>query len=387
MTELELHRYQELFEDMLLAVILLDDNGICIEANAAAAELLGFEYRSEVEFDLVNSGLFNEQDQLRMAELISTNNAFHGFEANMTTDMGIRRIRVNGHRVLDPVRGANANWVVIEDITEVAASALTIAEMNARLADSNRQLDQFASMAAHDLKAPARRVRSFSELLLREEGLSETAQGFIDRIRISGRQMEDIIEGLLEFARVGSENAILEPVDLLEVIERSCEHSRTDSNAADFQIVVGDGFPVVIGNPMALEQLCHNLIGNAIKFRNRDGSGELRIESHPDEATSGGTVLSFTDNGVGFPGEEAERIFDMLHQAHGKSEFGGHGIGLAICRRICRIHGWSITAHSGPECGAEFQILIPGIDLNALAPADEVANWVTRAILDPAKVT
>ncbi len=387
MTDKELHRYRELFEDMSLAAILLNDDSICLEANAAAVKLLGFEDRADFVFDALKSGLVSEQDQLRVAKILSDKSPFRGFEVNITTAQGLRRVRANGHRVHDPIQGADATWVVIEDITEVAASALTIAEMNARLEESNRQLDQFASMAAHDLKAPARRVRSFSELLLREEGLSETALGFIDRIRISGRQMEDIIEGLLQFARVGSDNTILEPVDLSEIIAQSREHSTNDFPAVDFQITVGDNFPVVMGNPVALEQLFHNLISNAIKFRQAGGAGELRIESHTDEATGGGTVLSFTDNGVGFPEGEAERIFDMLHQAHGKSEFGGHGIGLAICRRICRIHSWSITAHARPEGGAEFQIFIPRIDLDFLAPSHEVADSVTEAMRDPAKVT
>lgn len=358
MNAIDLETYRQLFDAMPVAALLLDDQGNCLEANAAATNLL--------DEDIVGpTWKVFEADHLRGEELtylvesLKTTGSVDSHDAMLYGPDGGRLVRISGHRIFNESLGKHVTWMILGDLTDQSAAAYQLAQMNRQLEESNRQLDQFASMAAHDLKAPARRVRMFAQLLSNDASLGELARGFVVRILTSGAQMEDIIDSLLQFAQVGEDVDDMHPTDLSDVLRRACATCSKDVKEAGYEVVLDGVFPIVTLNRAAAEQLIVNLVGNALKFRRPDVPGQLTITARTDEDPSGNHVISFSDNGVGFPNQDSDHLFEMLYRAHSKADFDGNGIGLAICQRICQGHGWLIRAESPEEVGATFRLIIP----------------------------
>ncbi len=151
----------------------------------------------------------------------------------------------------------------------------------------------------------------------------------------------------------------VKPANLRQVLQRVCTQCAHDLQEAEYEIRIEGTYPTVAVDEVAIEQLFQNLVSNAVKFRRRDVPGVLTVTSRVAPDHRGDHVIVFSDNGVGFPEKDSEQVFEMLYRAHNKSEFEGNDIGLAICRRVCRSHGWTITAQSPDEYGAAFKIVIP----------------------------
>lgn len=358
MNAIDLKAYRQLFDTMPVAALLLDDRGNCLEANEAAANLLGESLLNPTWNAFEADHVRGEELTYLVASLRNTGSV-ESHDAMLYGPVGGRLMRISGHRIFNESLGKHVTWMVLGDVTDRSAAAYQLAQMNRQLEESNRQLDQFASMAAHDLKAPARRVRMFAQLLSNDAGLGELARGFVVRILTSGAQMEGIIDSLLQFARVGEEVDDMHLTDMRDVIQQACATCAKDIKEAGYAVVLHGSFPIVTMNRAAVEQLVVNLVSNAIKFRRSDVPGRLIITARTDEDASGNQVLSFSDNGVGFPNQDSDHLFEMLYRAHSKAEFEGNGIGLAICQRICQGHGWLIRAESPEDVGATFRVTIP----------------------------
>lgn len=360
MTGIDLNAYRQLFDAMPIAALMIDDQGSCLDANRAATEFLGEEIL-EPGWNAFESDNLRGEELTYLIDTLRQQDDVPGHDATLYGPGGTRLVHISGHRVFNDALDRNVTWMLLGDVTDTSADAYRISLMNRQLEESNQKLDQFALMAAHDLKAPARRVRMFAQLLGADADLSEASKGFVDRIHISGSQMEDIIDGLLEFARIGRDD-VLQPVELRLAIQGACARLASEIDEAGYHVTLTGDFPVVMASKVAIGQLFHNLVSNAIKFRNPDTAGYLQISCVTESSRHGEYVLTFADNGVGFPDEEGDRLFEMLYRAHGKSAFDGNGIGLAICRRVCRTHGWTITAASPLDDGAVFRIAIPKPD-------------------------
>jgi PAS domain S-box-containing protein len=225
-----------------------------------------------------------------------------------------------------------------------------------RLEHSNRELEQFAFMASHDLQEPLRKIEMFGDLLL-ERGISLNAQEreYLDRMRNAAGRMRDMVTGLLQLSRVTTQGRSFVSVDLsqvtADVLTDMEEKIRRTGAKVDYSIL-----PVVEGDPVQLRQLMQNLIDNALKYHQPETPPHLRIHAKllPEQAQ-----ILVEDKGIGFKQEDAERIFQPFQRLVGRSEYEGSGIGLAICRRIVERHAGKITVLSQPGHGTTFIITLP----------------------------
>jgi signal transduction histidine kinase len=224
------------------------------------------------------------------------------------------------------------------------------------LARSNRELEQFAYVASHDLQEPLRMVASYTELLAeRYRGkLDDQADKYIGYAVDGAKRMQRLIHDLLAYARVSSQPKPLQPTDASAVLADVLAQLRTtiEKNRAE---VVCRKLPIINADQMQLGQVFQNLIGNAIKFR---GQKPPRVEIRAERS---GEMWDFAvaDDGIGIPKENSDRIFQMFQRLHTREEYEGSGIGLAIAKRIVERHGGRIWFDSTPGEGTTFHFTIP----------------------------
>src|SRR6266571_5329072 len=224
------------------------------------------------------------------------------------------------------------------------------------LEHSNRELEQFAYVASHDLQEPLRMVSSYTQLLERRYGdkLDDKAREFIGYAVDGAVRMQRLINDLLEFSRVSTRGKALQPVDVTRVlgtVRANLSVAIQDAGA----LVTNDALPTVMADETQLVQLLQNLIGNAIKFRGRE-----RPHVHVGaQATATEWVFAVRDNGIGIAPEYFERIFVIFQRLHARDEYPGTGIGLAVCRRILDRHGGRIWVESEPGRGSTFYFALP----------------------------
>jgi len=236
-----------------------------------------------------------------------------------------------------------------------------------RLEWSNRELQEFASVASHDLQEPLRKIQAFGDRLEAKCGaaLGDEGRDYLGRMRNAAGRMRTLIDDLLAFSRVTTKAQPFAPLDLGKVArEVACD---LDARVAQTggRIEIGD-LPTIHADPTQMRQLLQNLIGNGLKFH-RDGVPPvIRVRGHrsaPAEADAPARPLPFEilveDNGIGFDEKYLDRIFNVFQRLHGRSEYEGTGMGLAICRKIIERHGGAITARSAPGRGATFVVTLP----------------------------
>jgi PAS domain S-box-containing protein len=247
-----------------------------------------------------------------------------------------------------PVRMAG----MITDITKRKEAERKLSEYQSKLEQSNQDLDQFASIAAHDLQAPLRKIRIFSEQLEKDISTPQTLDD-LRRMQRSVIDMQSLVADLLAYSRVSHGNSIsnLKAVNLNELLNKVQEELKDQLNSKQAHLDIGS-LGSVKGDANLLQQLFQNLFENALKFQSSDQRPHITVSSKPTE--KGFCQIQVKDNGIGFDESQAERIFGMFERLHGKSAYPGTGIGLAICRRIAERHGGSITAESKPGEGSNF---------------------------------
>jgi signal transduction histidine kinase len=259
----------------------------------------------------------------------------------------------------EALEDANARLSV--ELDERRRAEIKMAQYAAELTRSNSDLEQFAYVASHDLQEPLRMVASFTQLLAkRYQGrLDKDADEFIGFAVDGANRMQQLINDLLVYSRVGTRGKPPAPTDLGEVLghaEANLHEIIKESGAA----VTHGPLPIVNGDRVQLTQLFQNLLANAIKFR---GQGPPRIHVSA-QAQEGDWLLAVQDNGIGIAPEQRERIFAIFQRLHHRSEYPGTGIGLAISKKIVERHGGRIWVESSPGLGATFYFNIPGARRN-----------------------
>ena len=285
-----------------------------------------------------------------------------------------RRVRRVAHGEFDhEVRSHGPRDIVeladdIDTMRERIVSALSASrDAHARLdaqarelERSNAELEQFAYVASHDLQEPLRKVASFCQLLeQRYRGqLDERADQYIDFAVDGAKRMQQLINDLLAFSRVGRTSGPLQPVDLDEALRRALANLGAAIEESGAKVEV-DELPTVRGEVTLLALVFQNLIGNAIKFRS-EAAPEVSIGL---ERRDGDWLISCSDNGIGIDPEYAERVFVIFQRLHAKDEYPGTGIGLAMCRKIVEYHGGRIWLDAdAADPGTTFRMTLPALE-------------------------
>ncbi|MCU7551739.1 ATP-binding protein [Chitinophagaceae bacterium LB-8] len=264
--------------------------------------------------------------------------------------------------------------IVITDITETKETQFQLQTLVDELKRSNADLEDFAHVASHDLQEPLRKIRTFSDRLKIELGpqLSDENRQMFERMQSAAARMKTLIHDLLAYSQVSKNPGVLEQVDLNDIIHNVLQDIEASIHETDAKIVV-DHLPTIHGIDRQLRQMFQNLIGNAIKYRQPGTRPEVIIkcrligETDPLRKTLPATTkenyycIEISDNGIGFEQEHAQKIFKVFQRLHGRSEYEGTGVGLAIVQKVVANHKGFISAQSEPGEGATFQVFLPAL--------------------------
>ncbi|NEQ23447.1 MAG: GHKL domain-containing protein, partial [Microcoleus sp. SIO2G3] len=243
-----------------------------------------------------------------------------------------------------------------KDITPQKQSEQQLKALNAELTRSNQELEQFAYVASHDLREPLRKIKSYTDLLVkRYQGqLDEKADKYIAYITNGAERMQALITDLLTYSRVGKGELLKEPIDLHHVLDETLSDlSRAIQESK--AVITATSLPTVNANPRQMGQLLQNLISNAIKYRGTQAP-EIQIKAVQQDQY---WTISVQDNGIGIDPQFAERIFAIFQRLHAKDEYDGTGIGLAICKKIIERHDGQIWIESKLGNGTTFFFTLP----------------------------
>jgi len=242
-------------------------------------------------------------------------------------------------------------------------------ELNLELERSNRELQDFAFVASHDLQEPLRKIQAFGDRLRTLQGPNFTDQGrdYLNRMHSAAGRMHTLINDLLTFSRVTTKAQPFEPTDLGKIAEDVVSDLETRIEETGGSVEIGD-LPVIEADEMQMRQLLQNLIANALKFRKADVPPHVAISAEtiaarppenghfPSEEM---VKIYVRDNGIGFDEKYLDRIFTPFQRLHGRNEYEGTGIGLAVCRKIVERHGGTLTAESSTGNGSTFIASLP----------------------------
>ncbi len=241
-----------------------------------------------------------------------------------------------------------------------------LATANEDLERSNRELEQFASVASHDLQEPLRKIQAFGDRLSSKFGDQLTDQGldYMERILASAARMRTLIDDLLSFSRVATKAQPFVSTDLGMVAREVVAdlEGRMEQTGGTVEL---NGLPTIDADPLQMRQMLQNLIGNGLKFHRTTTPPVVKVRSRRSSGPNGkGQPDQFCeiiveDNGIGFEEVYLDRIFELFQRLHGRNEYEGTGMGLAICRKIVERHGGEITAKSKPGQGATFFVTLP----------------------------
>tara|TARA_R110002153_G_scaffold200514_2_gene353868 strand:+ start:425 stop:1921 length:1497 start_codon:yes stop_codon:yes gene_type:complete len=232
---------------------------------------------------------------------------------------------------------------------------------------SNRELEDFAFVASHDLQEPLRKIRAFGDRLRSNyaQRLDEKGDDYINRMHNAAERMSDLINDLLEFSRITTRGKDFVKVDLNDTVATIIDDLEIAINESDAQISLCT-LPIIDADPSQMYQLLLNLISNAVKFKKAGGAVQISFSYQLVDAIEGQHQISekwhlitITDNGIGFAQEYADKIFSPFQRLHSRDEYKGTGIGLAVCRRIVERHHGQISAQSAAGLGAKFIIRLP----------------------------
>jgi len=238
-----------------------------------------------------------------------------------------------------------------------------------QLRRSNLELQDFASIASHDLQEPLRKIQAFGDRLRGKcsEGLGEHGRDYLERMQDAARRMQILLHDLLTLSRVTSKAQPFKPVDLKHVATDVVSDLEVRIEQTDAEVEIGR-LPTIDADPAQMRQLFQNLISNALKFQSAGTRPEVSIsaklldnaESLPGAMpTDEICQIMIRDNGIGFNEKYVDRIFQVFQRLHSRSEYEGTGIGLAVCRKIADRHGGTITAKSAEGDGATFIVTLP----------------------------
>jgi PAS domain S-box-containing protein len=354
-------------------LLLLTEDLHVVTANASFLRTFGNRHA-----DIVGQYLYDigggewDLPELRrlLEEILPADTELRDFEVESRRGAPDQRtLLLNAKRLQHDDRDVRLILLAFEDVTERRRLEQALRLAMAELERSNHELEGFASIASHDLQEPLRKIQAFGERLeaVTAGQLPEKGRDYLARMTAAAARMQTLIKNVLSLSRVTVKGGVWQPVDLGAIVADvliDFEHALSSSGG---RVEVG-GLPVIDADPTQMQQLFHNLISNALKFRgvaaphvriaaSQCGSGEPQSALCAAGRPAWQIVVS--DNGIGFEPKYAERVFKPFERLHGRGVYEGTGIGLALCRRIVLHHGGTITADAVPGGGARFIVHFP----------------------------
>ncbi|UFH55700.1 ATP-binding protein [Spirosoma sp. KNUC1025] len=261
--------------------------------------------------------------------------------------------------------------MITTDITPLRVYQQQLEANNIALSRSNEYLQQFAYVASHDLQEPLRKIQSFGDILLTQyaDNLDAVGQDLLRRQQNAAQRMQILVKDLLDYSRLSTQQPPFQPVSLELLLQDVLSDLETTILETKARVTTAQ-LPTIAGNATQLRQLLQNLVTNALKFTKPDQPPVVRVEASlisgdqlPQPRLTGNqeqwVALQVIDKGIGFSESYQERIFELFQRLHGRNEYIGTGIGLAIVKKVVENHRGFITAHSQPGAGATFTVYLP----------------------------
>lgn len=356
-----------------LRLLIVEDDAVDIELELRALQASGLDASADV---VQSAQEFLEHIRKNTYDLVLADynlpawNGMESVELLRQEQLDIPVILVTGAlgelKAVECIKQGAADYVLKDNLPRLPESARrALREKKLRdenrqgqeeLARSNRDLEQFAYVASHDLQEPLRMVATYTQLLAeRYQGkLDENADKYIHYAVDGALRMQRLVQDLLAFSRIGRQGNQFRILDCNEALETALQNLHTTIQESGAQIAL-EQLPSVMGDRSQLTQVFQNLIGNAIKFRASE-TPEIRVSA----ALRGKEwLISVSDNGIGMAPEYLDSVFLIFKRLHTRAEYPGNGIGLAICKKIVEQHGGRIWAESQPGQGATFRFTLP----------------------------
>jgi signal transduction histidine kinase len=356
-----------------LRVLLVEDDFADVELVLHALRSGGFEPSFDIPLtasDFVDQVHKKSYDVVLADYNLPNWNGMETVEVLRQEGIDIPTILVSGAlgelKAVECIKQGAADYVLKDHLTRLCESVRrALREKKLRderrhfqeeLARSNRDLEQFAYVASHDLQEPLRMVATYTQLLAeRYQGkLDDNADKYIHYAVDGALRMQTLVQDLLTFSRVGRQGTDLKLVECAALLQTVRENLKAAIAEGGAHIEYGK-LPAVYADPSQMGQVFQNLIGNAIKFRGT-AKPVIRISAEKKDQE---WVFSVADNGIGIAPEHAEIVFVIFKRLHTRAEYPGSGIGLAICQKIIERHGGKIWVESKPGQGSTFKFTLP----------------------------
>lgn len=348
-------KYRTLFSAANDAILLIDpDTGRIVETNDRALELYGYSAGEMAELPATALG---EDDWLEKVPCTSRE-IVHRRRDGSTVHLlvSMTRIEYDGKPMILSIN---------RDVTERHRNLESLSRMNEALRQRNRDLQDFAKAASHDLREPVRKIQTFADLMQVEyaPALDERGRDYLARMQGIGTQMSSIVADLLAFSRIASASRPPRETDLNLVARDVVKEFGAEIDPAETRIRIGE-LPILEADPLQMRTLLRNLISNALDARRRGEILDVSLEGRNDGERC---RIAVRDDGVGIDERYHDRIFSPFRRLRTPRQCGRTGMGLAICKRIVEHHGGTISVESRPGEGSTFSVELPCRPVSAFA--------------------
>jgi len=365
-------RYQEILNQSLDGFARTDMDGFFIETNQIFANMLGYtddELRS-LTFQDVTPAKWQRVEEKILREL-ETQGHTPLYEKEYMGKGGHKiPVELRMYLSRDEKGKPIDTWAFVRDITLKKETQKELHRYTHQLEQSNRELEEFARVASHDLQEPLRKIQTFGNRLVKkyQDVLDESGRDYLDRMVKAATRMRELIEALLTYSRISTRPHKFDSVDMNEAVQDALTNLEDRIDDTNAEVEVAD-LPEIEANRLLMVQLLQNLIGNALKFHKKGVRPMIRvgctIKQSSGKRKRGKSLvpnkceISVNDNGIGIAEKYAGRIFLPFQRLHGRTAYDGVGMGLSICRRIVERHGGSIRVKSVSGRGSTFIVTLP----------------------------